>query len=355
MIDAKLAHTYYQAILAKNTEYDGLFFVGVKSTGIFCTPSCPARKPKPENCEFFKTAQEALLASYRPCKRCRPLSHPNQMPKVIQTLIDLIEAHPEKRWADQDFRNVGLDASTARRQFKKRFGMTFVAYARARRMGQAMKEIRSGKAIIEAQLTGGYESGSGFRDAFTKITGHAPSLLQTEETLKASWLDSPLGPMLAISDEKELYLLEFADRRGLEREIEYLRKRTKMPILPGNAPPLESIKQELALYFKGRLQTFKTPLHRIGSPFQLKVWNALQHIPYGTTCSYRELAATIGLPTAYRAVANANGCNQFAIIVPCHRVINTNGALGGYSGGINRKEWLLTLEEKIKYEKPLIR
>ena len=348
MIDAKLSQKYYQAILSKNTEYDGLFFVGVKSTGIFCTPSCPARKPKFENCEFFKTAQESLLASYRPCKRCRPLSHPNQMPKVIQALVDAVEANPEKRWKDQDFRNFGLDASTARRQFQKRFGMTFVAYARARRMGMAMKGIRSGKAIIEAQLSGGYESGSGFRDAFSKIMGHAPSQLQTEDALKASWLDSPLGPVLVVADEKELYLLEFVDRRGLEREIERLRKRTKMPILPGHTPPIESIKQELALYFEGKLQTFKTPIRRIGSPFQLKVWNMLEQIPYGETCSYADLAAAIGQPTAYRAAANANGCNQLAIVIPCHRVINTNGEIGGYGGGISRKEWLLDLERKNK-------
>ena len=121
---------YYQALLAKNTEYEGVFYVGVKTTGVFCRPTCPARKPKFENCEFFETAQQALLASFRPCKRCRPLSHPNHVSELVQTLVEAVENNPEKRWKDRDFRELSVDAVTARRQFKKRFGMTFVEYAR---------------------------------------------------------------------------------------------------------------------------------------------------------------------------------------------------------------------------------
>jgi AraC family transcriptional regulator, regulatory protein of adaptative response / methylated-DNA-[protein]-cysteine methyltransferase len=119
---------------------------------VFCRPTCPARKPKFENCEFFETAQQALLASFRPCKRCRPLSHPNQVSELVQTLVNAVEANPEKRWKDKDFEELSVDATTARRQFKKRFGMTFVEYARARRMGIAMKQIRSGEAVIDAEF-----------------------------------------------------------------------------------------------------------------------------------------------------------------------------------------------------------
>lgn len=115
---------YYQALIAKNTEYEGVFYVGVKTTGVFCRPTCPARKPKFEHCEFFETAQQALLASFRPCKRCRPLSHPNHVSELIQTLVEAVEANPEKRWKEKDFQALSVDASTARRQFKKRFGMT---------------------------------------------------------------------------------------------------------------------------------------------------------------------------------------------------------------------------------------
>lgn len=346
MITAANEKEYYQALIEKNTEYEGVFFVGVKTTGVFCRPTCPARKPKFEHCEFFETARQALLASFRPCKRCQPLSHPNHVSKLIQTLVKAVEENPEKRWKDRDFRELAVDASTARRQFKKRFGMTFVEYARARRMGLAMKQIRSGEAVIEAQLSTGYESGSGFRDAFSRIMGAAPSKLGKSHILKASWIDTPLGPMLAIGDEQALYLLEFVDRRGLEREVERLRKKIKSAIIPGHTQPIRSIENELKSYFKGTLIEFKTPLFLLGSPFQKRVWEELKKIPSGETRSYSEIATEIGQRTAFRAVANANGANQFAIIIPCHRVINTNGELGGYGGGLTRKKWLINHEKQ---------
>ncbi|HAT6940361.1 TPA: methylated-DNA--[protein]-cysteine S-methyltransferase [Legionella pneumophila] len=338
---------YYTALLSKNTCYEGIFYVGVKTTGVFCRPTCPARKPKLENCEFFHTAQEALLASYRPCTRCQPLSHPNQVSDLVKHLVDAVEANPEKRWKDSDFAALSVDVATARRQFKKRFGMTFVAYARARRMGMAMKQIREGDLVINAQIDAGYHSGSGFRDAFAKIMGAAPSHFNEQhKVLKASWLDTPLGPMLAVADENALYLLEFVDRRGLEREVERLRNKTKAVIIPGDSPVLKAIQKEMELYFSGELRQFNTPIHLIGSPFQKKAWLALIDIPYGETRSYLQQAKVIGNPSAYRAVANANGANQLAIVVPCHRIINANGELGGYGGGVNRKHWLLEHERR---------
>lgn len=345
MLTAKTKQEYYRALIDKNTEYEGIFYVGIITTGVFCHPTCSARKPKFENCEFFETVSQALLAAFRPCKRCRPLSNPNQVSKLVQTLVDAIDANPEKRWKDKDFQELAIDASTARRQFKKRFGMTFVAYARARRMGLAMKQIRAGEAVIDAQLSSGYESSSGFRDAFSRIMGAPPSLLGHKNILKASWLDTKLGPMLAIGNENALYLLEFVDRRGLEREIERLRWKTKSAIVPGLTPPIRSIENELNDYFAGKLTEFKTPLFLLGSPFQLRVWDELKKIPPGETRSYADLATAIGKPTAFRAVANANGTNQLAIVIPCHRVVNTNGELGGYSGGVTRKKWLIHHEK----------
>lgn len=348
MIAETTKQEYYQALLGKNSSYEGVFFVGVKTTGVFCRPTCPARKPKFEHCEFFTTAQQALLASYRPCKRCRPLSHPNQVSSLVQALVEAVENNPEKRWKDRDFKEIAIDASTARRQFKKRFGMTFVAYARARRMGLAMKQIREGEPVIEAQLSSGYESGSGFRDAFSRIMGAAPSKIGTQQLLKATWLDTPLGPMLIIADDNALYLVEFVDRRGLEKEIERLRKKTKAAIIPGTTAPIESITNELTKYFSGTLTEFQTPMHLLGSPFQQRVWEELQRIPSGETRSYSELAQAIGNPKGCRAVAQANGANQLAIIIPCHRVINADGKLGGYGGGISRKQWLLDHEKGAK-------
>src|SRR3984885_3353065 len=138
---------YYRALLNKNNAYEGIFFVGVKTTGVFCRPTCPARKPKFENCEFFKTAQEALLASYRPCKRCQPLSFPNETPKVVGLLLQAIEENPEKRWKEGDFVKLSINSKQASRLFKKRFGISFIAYARARRMGIALKQIKEKQSI----------------------------------------------------------------------------------------------------------------------------------------------------------------------------------------------------------------
>lgn len=173
------------------------------------------------------------------------------------------------------------------------------------------------------------------------------------QPLKASEIDTPLGPVIAIANETALYLLEFVDCRGLEREMERLKQRTKSPIIPGKTAIIQSIENELSQYFKGKLSTFKTPLFLLGSPFQQKVWQALQKIPHATTCSYTDIATAIGKPTACRAVANANGANQIAIVIPCHRVINADGALGGYGGGISRKQWLIEHEKNTSRDKAL--
>ena len=336
--------TCYAALLGRNADYDGVFYVGVRTTGIFCRPTCPARKPKRENCEFFTDAQSAMLASYRPCSRCRPLSHPNETSDVVRRLVEAVEREPLKRWRDADFDALAVHASTARRQFQKRFGMTFVEYARARRLGSAFKAIRSGERVIDAQLDAGFDSPSGFRDAFARIMGAPPA--RSTRALFAAWLDTPLGPMVAIADEQALHLLEFVDRRGLEREIERMRQRQKAGIAPGRTAPIAQIEAELTAYFAGRSMSFATPLARAGSPFQNAVWDALLRIPPGETSSYAELARAVGNPKAVRAAGTANGCNQLAIVIPCHRVINANGALGGYAGGLPRKQWLLEHERR---------
>ncbi|WP_432799370.1 bifunctional transcriptional activator/DNA repair enzyme AdaA [Poriferisphaera sp. WC338] len=336
---------FYQALVKKDSAYEGVFYAAIKTTGIFCRPTCPARKPKLENCEFYKSPQDALLAGYRPCKRCHPMALPAEASTLIKTLIEAVEAEPEKRWTDRDFRELSVDPSTVRRQFKKRFGMTFVAYARARRMGLALSKIRTGGSVIQSQLATGYESGSGFRDAFTRIMGTPPSKNKAQAVLKAEWLDTPLGPMVAMVDDAHLHLLEFVDRRGLEREVERLRQKRNAAIIPGQTTITKSIAKELKQYFAGARSVFRTPITYLGSSFQQHVWETLRGIPFGETWSYKQLAESIGRPTAARAVARANGTNQLAIIVPCHRIINLNGELGGYAGGLPRKKYLIDLEK----------
>lgn len=261
-------------------------------------------------------------------------------------LIEAVERHPERRWKAEDVRALGIDESTARRQFKKRFGMTFVEYARARRLGLAARKLNGGAAVIDAQLDAGYESGSGFRDAFARVIGVAPARAEGAATLAVAWLATPLGTMTAIADDQALRLLEFSDRPELEREVERLRRQAWAAILPGRTVPIDAIEAELAGYFAGRFEPFTTPLAPYGTPFQQEVWAALRAIPAGETRSYSEVAAAIGRPAAVRAVARANATNPIAVVVPCHRVIGKDGDLTGYGGGLARKRWLLRHESK---------
>jgi AraC family transcriptional regulator, regulatory protein of adaptative response / methylated-DNA-[protein]-cysteine methyltransferase len=165
-------------------------------------------------------------------------------------------------------------------------------------------------------------------------------------TLLSKTIDTPLGPMTAIADQQGLYLLEFTDQPSIAREMVFLKKHLKTDIKTGESDLLNILTSEIARYFNNQLTHFKTPCHLIGTTFQTRVWNALCNIPYGHTHSYGEIARTLNYPTAYRAVAKANSTNRLAIIVPCHRVINANGQIGGYAGGITRKKWLLIHEKR---------
>jgi AraC family transcriptional regulator, regulatory protein of adaptative response / methylated-DNA-[protein]-cysteine methyltransferase len=336
--------TLYRAVLRRDPSYEGVFWLGVRTTGIFCRPTCRARTPNRENVEFFAAPTDALHAGYRPCRKCRPLDHGRRPPPLVEQLLLAVEEEPGRRYRDAELLDMGIDPSTARRQFKKYCGMTFQAYHRARRMGLALLDIRKGHSVTDSQLNQGFESGSGFREAFARLVGAAPSRAQDIRVLHAKWLETPLGSMLAIADDRGLHLLDFVDRRGLERALTMLQKRLHARVLPGEHPHLAQIERELREYFAGTRQAFATPVALTGSPFQTTVWQALQRIPAGATCSYAELAATIGSPKAVRAVGRANGDNRLSIIVPCHRVIGADGALTGYGGGLARKQKLLDLE-----------
>ena len=188
-----------------------------------------------------------------------------------------------------------------------------------------------------------------FSQILSRIIGSASTKTMQGQLLKASLLDSPLGPMITIASEEALYLLEFVDRVNLEHEVEQLKSRTKSTIIPGSSPPIVSIEKELHQYFNGELQNFTTPTFYLGTPFQVRVWDELKKIPWGNTCSYKDIALAIERPTACRAVAHAIATNHLAIIIPCHRVITINGKSGSYSGGLVRKCWLINHEKKKQY------
>lgn len=166
------------------------------------------------------------------------------------------------------------------------------------------------------------------------------------KTLISKTLETPLGAMLVIADEEGIYLLEFTDKPDLNREIQTVLAQTEATLSEGNGAIIAVLEQELTAYFAGMLKEFKTPVHFLGTPFQQSIWSCLQTIPYGQTRSYSQQAVLVGKPSAFRAVANAHGANHLALIVPCHRVIKSDGQLGGYSCGIERKQWLLEHEKQ---------
>ena len=338
-----------KAFYARDPSAEGIFLVGVRTTGIFCRPTCKARKPKPENIAFYPDATAALHDGFRPCKLCQPLDSELPPPPLVLKLREAIETDPTGRITEKELTAQGIDPSTARRQFRRYYGMTFQAYARARRMGMALKTIGTGERVTEVQFAQGFESSSGFRDAVQRIFGAPPRDAAREvRVLWAERITTPLGRMLAVAGDDGLHILDFVDRRGLERKLITLRRRLKVVVVPGRHPTLTAVSTQIGEYFNGQRFQFELPLQPTGSPWEHRAWQHLQTIPPGTTESYGDMAKALGRPGAARAVGRANGMNFISIIIPCHRVIAANGKLTGYGGGLWRKQWLLNHEKNLE-------
>lgn len=330
----------------RDASYDGVFCVGVRTTGIFCRPSCAARRPRPENVRYFATAEEAQRAGYRACRRCRPLDVDGHPPPWVTRLLTSLETEPDRRLSDAELRTWGVAPARARRWFRRNFGMTFQAYQRTRRLEAARREISRGAELTGAGLRHGFDSLSGFRAAFERTFGKPPGRARETGCIHVDWLPSPIGPLLVGATDAAVCLLEFGEVGGtaLERQAPALRRCFGLPVVPGRNAHLRQLAAELREYFAGHRRSFDVPLICRGTPFQEAVWAALQEIPYGQTICYEELASRVGRPAAQRAVGLANGRNRIAIVIPCHRVVNKGGRLGGYGGGLWRKEFLLALE-----------
>lgn len=337
----------YDALTSRDAAYDGFAYVCVTSTGIFCRFTCPARKPKRENCRFKDTIAECMEAGFRPCKRCRPMLRMGGGDPVVQPLLEHLEREPLRRWREHDLTAMGYDLSTVRRAFKRQFGMSFLEIARLRRVGQAAEQLVQGENIINAQIDAGFESGSGFRSAITQLFGAPPADIKGKTLMKADWIETPIGPMMAIACDHALHLLEFVDRPALPNEIKRLQKTNGCGIVMGRTAVTEQITRELERYFAGHDDGFVTRLGGHGTPFEREVWDELRRIPVGTIRSYGAQAEAIGRASAVRAVARTNGANQIAIVIPCHRVLGADGTLTGYGGGLWRKRWLLEHERRM--------
>ena len=345
--DTQQIDEYYQALVNRKREFVGVFFVGVKTTGIFCIATCRARKPKRSNVEFFTLYKDALTHGYRPCKVCRPTEHADAPPEQVNQAIQLAQSDPKQKVTDYQLRQAGISPEVVRRWFKQHYGLTFHAFQRMFRINHAYQELQGGKRTTDTAFDSGYESLSGFGYTFKKVIGASPKDSHSQAIIVLHRFTTPLGPMFVAATVTGVCLVEFVDRRMLETEFRDLQRLLKARIIVGENQHTRQMQEELGAYFEGKLQAFSVPLHMPGTAFQQSVWRELQNIEYGTTTTYSDLAHQMGRSSAVRAVASANGYNRIAIVVPCHRVIGKDGQLRGYGGGIARKKWLLEMEAKI--------
>ncbi|WP_417429231.1 bifunctional transcriptional activator/DNA repair enzyme AdaA [Halpernia sp.] len=339
----------YQASLEKNPDFEGVYWMAVKTTGIFCRPICRARKPKRENVEFFLNTNDALEKGYRPCKVCKPLENLDATPPEIEQLLKEFSENSDVKIKDSDLVEKGLNPTKIRRWFIKNHGMSFQEFQRKLNLNEAFKKIQAGENIIETAYNAGFESLSGFNESFKNVFGVSPKNSKTQNIIDLKRIETPIGTMYAAATGNGICMLEFTDRKSLEKEFLELSKSLNAKIIIGENAHLKLLEKELSDYFEGKLKKFSVPLSPVGTEFQKSVWKVLEKIPYGEIWSYKKQAQILGDVKKVRAVANANGLNKISIVIPCHRVIGSNGKLTGYGGGIWRKQKLLELEKAILF------
>lgn len=335
----------YRALLAHDPRFDGVFYVGVRTTGIYCRPVCPARAPKRAHCEFFPSAAAAEREGYRPCLRCRPelapgnasVDAPRRLAAAAAGRIGTVEGGLECL-----ARELGVTARHVRRVVMKRFGVTPVELLQTRRLLEA-KRLLTDTAMPVTQVA--YASGFGSLRRFNALFRSRYRLRPTDlrrrkrggAMTRYTTVASPIGPLVLCSNGKAL--------TGLHMHPATIGDDWKRD---DRAAPFAVAREQLAEYFAGERTTFDVPLEPEGTAFQLRVWEELRAIPYGETRSYADIARQVGSPRGFRAVGLANGRNPIAVIVPCHRVIGADGSLTGFGGGLDRKRTLLDLESKTR-------
>jgi len=336
----------WTAVTRRDRSFDGRFVTGVLSTGIYCRPSCAARHPDRRNVRFFADGGEARAAGLRPCKRCRP-------DEVARDEAAVLAAIDEIKASAGDFRGrpqlaelaaaVGYSPSHFQRVFKRATGLSPAAYARALREERAREALSSGGSVTEAIYQAGFEAPSRFYDAMDGKLGMAPSAWArggAGVTIRWAAVATTLGPMLVAATEKGICRLSFAEGR------EQLDKRFPNAELVEGGKDFAALLQRVVDAVERPGTGEDIPLDVQGTAFQQRVWAELRRIPKGETRSYAEIAAAAGNPNAVRAAGSANGANNVAVLIPCHRVVRSDGSLGGYAYGEDIKRELLARERQ---------
>jgi len=338
----------WEAVVARDTAQDGKFFFAVSSTGVYCRPSCPAKRPRRENVAFFRRPDEAEKAGFRACLRCRPKSAgENPQIATVKQICRYLEQHlDEPVTLDRLGEVFGLSPFHLQRTFKKALGITPKAYADSCRMGLLKRNLQSGRNVTDALYEAGYSSSSRLYERTASHLGMTPDKYRrgaVAAIIRYTCVDSPLGRMLVAATEKGICAIQFGDSddelaEGLKREFPFaIRKRDDESMRAWT----NTVLSQLA----GHKLNRSLPLDIQATAFQRRVWAHLQSLPFGATQSYAQVAKAIGRPTAARAVARACASNRIAFAIPCHRVVRGNGEMGGYRWGVGRKKALLAIEQ----------
>jgi AraC family transcriptional regulator of adaptative response/methylated-DNA-[protein]-cysteine methyltransferase len=334
------ADTAWAAFMRRDRSWDGRVLGAVKTTGIYCKPSCPARRPKREHVEFFANGNEARAAGYRPCLRCKP-DEIGRDRDAIAGAIKLIEQAEEPPTLDALAGAVGYAPHHFQRIFKRDLGVSPAGYARALRNRRAETALKANGRVTDAVYDAGYSGPSGFYSDAKERLGMTPSAWRDGgrgETIRWTHFDSPLGEMFIAATSKGICRLTFDDSE------ESLRRLFPNATIVEDGGSLKELVEGALHAIERPLAAHHLPIDVAGTAFQEAVWRELRKIPAGETRSYAEIAAAIGAPKAVRAVGSANGDNHVVVLIPCHRVIRSDGSLGGYGGGIERKKKLLAAE-----------
>lgn len=340
---------YWQAVLDKDSKADGTFVYGVRSTGIYCRPSCPSRRPRREQVVFFGQPEEAVTAGFRACLRCQPQEVEPQLEMVQQT-CRYIEANLDSSLTlDALGAEINVSPQHLQRVFKKVMGISPRQYAEACRLNRLKARLREGEAVTNAIYEMGYGSSSRLYERAPMQLGMTPAVYRRGGNgmiINYTIVDCKLGKMLAAATERGLCAVSLGDdEASLENA---LKKEYPNATLCRDHNSLSHWVDQLVDHVNGRQPNLDLPLAVSYTPFQARVWEELRAIPYGSTRSYGEIAQAIGQPGASRAVARACATNPVAMVIPCHRVIREDGNLGGYRWGLDRKRTLLTQEGSLQ-------